>query len=196
MPAATAATATSTTHSTTPSTTTDSSKPYLVPINQDDSSPPSSSSTSSSFVTSTHPTSPPPPFSPHTGRSMNDPYVATDNPFSVSLDSSEHLWQEFNISMESVYGIALVGPAVTSRKEFQRKCPANLAVIWAVFNECYILLLLNYIAQFTMIYYMSKFVQKSGGVRTYFNFFFSSFFFFLLLLLLLLFLLFLLIRNK
>ena len=190
MPAATAATATSTTHSTTPSTmtdsskpylvpastatstthstisstTTDSSKPYLVPINQDDSSPPfSSSSSSSSFTTSTHPTSPPP-FSPHTGRSTNDPYVASNNPFSISLDSSEHLWQEFNISMESVYGIALVGPAVTSRKEFQRTFPANLAVIWAVFNECYILLLLNYIAQFTMIYYMSKFVQKAGGV--------------------------------
>jgi hypothetical protein len=115
------------------------SKPYLVPINTD----PSDNTN-------------------NTNNGQDDPYVSSDNPFSISLDHGT--WQEFNISMESVYGIALVGPAVAPRKEFQRPFPANLPIIWAVFNQCYLMLLLNYVAQFTCIYYMSVFVLKAGGV--------------------------------
>ena len=71
---------------------------------------------------------------------------------------------EYNISMESVYGIALIGQCVASSEDFTiHKCPRSIPIYWAIFNQCHLMLILNYIAQFTCIYYMNVFVVKAGG---------------------------------
>ena len=91
---------------------------------------------------------------------INDPYIKTKQVF--KLDENDN-FEELNINVDSVYGVALIGWSVADLSEYQKPCPFNLQIIWAVFNQCFVMLLVNYIAQYFLLWYLCIFVQKAGG---------------------------------
>ena len=96
------------------------------------------------------------------GRLKSDPYISTERPFDVHVNDwgeytvtslSLYLYflftltthfvfvniGEYNISMESVYGIALIGQCVASSEDFTiHKCPRSIPIYWAIFNQCHL----------------------------------------------------------
>lgn len=86
-------------------------------------------------------------------------YISSEYPFAF-----KDTWIEYNVSMESVYGIALIGHCIAPSEDFNQPCKKSFKIFWSIFNQCYLLLILNYIAQFTCIFYISEFVVKAGGV--------------------------------